>query len=137
MEEHHQLSDTEFAEQFSRATLKPALFSHEAHLRLAWIHLRRYGKHQAEQNIPEQLQHFVTSLGARDKYNATLTLAAVKAVHHFILKSRSDNFPDFIREFPQLKHNFKGLLACHYGFDIYRSERAKREFLTPDLLPFD
>ena len=52
-------------------------------------------------------------------------------------KSDSDNFKDFITEFPRLNYNFKELMNFHYGFDIYNSEKAKREFLKPDLVPFD
>jgi len=55
----------------------------------------------------------------------------------FCLKSKLDNFRDFIEEFPRLKYNFKDLLAQHYGIDIFNSEIAKCSFLEPDLLPFD
>lgn len=137
MEEHFSLSDTEFEQQFNNCVLNPAIFSHEAHLRLAWINIDRYGIEQAEKNIPIQLQKFVRFVGAADKYNKTLTIAAIKAVYHFMLKSKSENFQGFIAEFPRLKNNFKELMSCHYGFDIYHSKKAKVEFLEPDLLPFD
>lgn len=39
MENHFQLSDTEFEEQFKACTLDSGLFNPEAHLRLAWIHV--------------------------------------------------------------------------------------------------
>jgi hypothetical protein len=42
-----------------------------------------------------------------------------------------------MNEFPRLKTNFRELMACHYGFDIYTSEKAKMKYLEPDLLPFD
>ena len=137
MENHFKLSDSEFEEQFENCKLDPSIFSHEAHLRLAWIHIKNYGIEKAIQNVQAQLQNFVNHVGAKDKYNVTLTIAAVKAVYHFMLKSESDNFKDFIEEFPRLKHNFKELLNCHYGIDILNSERAKAKFLEPDLIPFD
>jgi hypothetical protein len=108
-----------------------------AHLRLAWINIVRYGIEKAEENIQSQLQKFVAHVGAKEKYNTTLTIAATKAVYHFKLKSKSDNFKGFIAEFPRLKTNFKDLMASHYGFDIYHSEKAKTAFLEPDILPFD
>jgi len=76
------------------------------------------------------------SLNATDKYNKTLTIAAIKSVSHFIQKSKSENFQDFIQEFPRLKNNFKSLIAQHYQIDIFNSNKAKSEFLKPDLLPF-
>ena len=39
MQDHRQLTDQEFSAQFEQTTLDAALFNHEAHLRLAWIHL--------------------------------------------------------------------------------------------------
>ncbi len=137
MEQHFQLSDTEFEYQFDRCILSPTYFTHEAHLRLAWIMIKKYGMERAEKRIQIKLLQFVEAAGARDKYNTTLTLAAMKAVHHFMLKLNVNSFSDFINEFPRLKYNFKELMACHYGFDIYNSKKAKDHYLKPDLLPFD
>lgn len=134
---HLQLDDQEFEQQFRTCTLSPDLFNHEAHIRLAWIHLKKYGQEQAMQNIEDQLLYFVDNLGARDKFNKTLTIAAIKAVHHFMLKSEAVYFKDFIEEFPRLKYNFKELMSYHYRIDIFNSKKAKTKFLEPDLLPFD
>ena len=136
METHFDLSDDSFEKQFRDLTLNPALFNHEAHLRLAWIHIKRYGVEQAVENICSQLLAFVNAAGARDKYNKTLTVAAVRAVNHFIGRSAAGNFQDFILEFPRLKYHFKELMASHYGIDIYHSAKAKQEYLEPDLLAF-
>ena len=137
MEKHFALSDSIFKEQFVNCELNPSDFTHEAHLRLAWIKINDCGIEQAEMEIQTELQKFVEFAGAKDKYNTTLTIAAIKAVYHFMLKSQSKNFQDFITEFPRLKYNFKDLMDCHYGFDIYNSEKAKMEYLEPDLIPFD
>lgn len=136
MEAHYKLSDTEFEEQFIDCKLDPSIFSHEGHLRLAWININQYGLEQAEENIQSQLQNFVEFAGAKDKYNTTLTIAAIRAVGHFMAKSNAVNFKDFIEEFPQLKNNFKTLIESHYSFDVFNSLKAKAEFLEPDLLPF-
>ncbi|WP_347921747.1 hypothetical protein [Pontimicrobium sp. SW4] len=137
MNNHYQFNDEAFELQFRNGTLNPSLFNHEAHIRLAWIHVVKYGIEQALINVDSQLFNYVCSLGAQDKYNKTVTIAAVKAVYHFILKSKSNNFKDFISEHPRLKANFKDLLAQHYNIDIFNSETAKSSFLEPDLLPFD
>jgi hypothetical protein len=137
MEKHFDFPDSEFEKGFKNCTLNPEIFSHEAHLRLAWIHITKYGEEAAIQNICSQLIRFVEFVGAKGKYNQTLTIAAIKAVHHFIKKSRSNTFQDFIFEFPQLKYNFKDLMNTHYKVDIFKSEIAKKKFLEPDLVPFD
>ncbi|NNK76184.1 MAG: hypothetical protein HKP42_08980 [Maribacter sp.] len=137
MEKHFGLTDLKFEQQFKSCELDPALFSHEAHLRLAYIHIKKYGIKKAIENVCNQLVAYVSHLGATDKYNTTLTVAAVKAVYHFMQRSAASNFKDFIAEFPQLKFEFKRLMQCHYGFDIFNSKKAKITFLEPDLLPFD
>ncbi|WP_338876731.1 hypothetical protein WBJ53_13840 [Spirosoma sp. SC4-14] len=137
MKTHSALTDPEFEQQFARCLLDPSLFSHEAHLRLAWIHIHNYGVGQAIENITQQLQSFVAALGASDKYNETVTVAAIRAVYHFMLNSNTDTFSDFILENPRLKFNFRELLACHYQTDIFSSERARKQYLEPELLPFD
>ncbi|WP_437368575.1 hypothetical protein [Maribacter litoralis] len=137
MNTHYSLTDLDFEEQFKRGILNPEIFDHESHLRLAWLHINKYGVKKAEEHIHDQLFAYVSHLGAGHKYNKTLTIASVKAVYHFMLRSKSDTFKNFILEFPRLKHNFKNLLNAHYGFDIFNSDSAKKEFLEPDLLPFD
>ena len=137
MERHVELSDILFEEQFSNGSLNPAIFSHEAHLRLAWIHINRYGIDRAIENICTQLQDYVEFLGVKDKYNATVTIAAIRAVYHFMLKSETKDFQRFIAENERLKFNFKELVGYHYVTDIFKSEKAKMEYLEPELLPFD
>lgn len=137
MEKHFDLTNAELERQFENCELDPSIFSHEAHLRLAWIHIHQYGIEKALLQIPNQLINFTAYHGAKNKYNKTLTIAAIKAVYHFMLRSKSGHFEDFIKEFPRLKYNFKELIAAHYQMDIFHSEKAKSEFLEPDLLPFD
>lgn len=136
MNSHSELSDDRFEAAFQNCGLDPALFNHEAHLRLAWIHVTKYGEAKAIDNITSQLFSFVVSLGAIHKYNKTLTIAAIKAVNHFIGRSGADNFDEFIQQFPRLKFNFKELMGSHYGIDIFNSAIAKQQYLEPDLLPF-
>ena len=130
-------SDYSFLDRFVKCEIDPSDFSHVAHLRLAWINICLYGIKKAEVLIQQQIQNYVTFLGAEDKYNTTLTIAATKAVYHFMLKSKSHNFIDFIEEFPRLEKDFKSLLDTHYSFNIIHSDIAKTEFIEPDLMPFD
>lgn len=137
MKSHFELNDIQFEQQFNSCELDPTLFTHEAHLRLAYIYIRAYGHDVAIKHVCNQLAAYVTHLGANDKYNITLTVAAVKAVYHFMQKSKADDFKGFITEFPQLKFEFKRLMQSHYDFDIFNSKKAKKTFLEPNLLPFD
>ena len=135
-ERHYRYSDAEYAERFAKGTLRPGLFTHEAHLRLAWIHIRQHGLEQAIENMNAQILAFAIANGARDNFNRTVTTAAVYTMHHFMQRSQSDDFPGLLAEFPRLKTDFKGLLAAHYSSDIFRSKEAKAQFIEPDLAPF-
>ncbi len=137
MEAHTQLSDTAFEKQFQEGTFDPALFTHEAHLRLAWLYISKYGVAATIPKICAEIRYFAAQNGAPDKFNQTLTEAAVKAVYHFMLKSKTESFQEFVAEFPRLKYRFKDLMAAHYSFDIYNNPVAKQRFLAPDLEPFD
>jgi hypothetical protein len=137
MKSHFDLSDSEFESQFADTSINPSLYCHEAHLRLAWIHITKYGVEKAIKGICTQIQTFAKAHGEGDKYNMTVTTAAIRTVYHFMLKSKSENFHVFILEFPRLKNKFKQLLDSHYSIDIFNSDKAKRGFLQPDKLPFD
>ena len=137
MQDHFQLNDLEFLKQFKNTSLGPELFTHEAHIRFAYLHIHEYGIDKAISNVSDQILNYATSLGAEHTFNKTVTIAAVKAVYHFMLKSEAEGFKGFITEFPRLKYNFKEILSQHYNIDIYNSDIAKSTFLEPDLIPFD
>ena len=137
MEPHYQFTDDEFEKQFKFGLLHPSYFSHEAHLRLAWIHITKYGLENAIENVTSQLKSYTDIHGVRTKYNETVTVAAVRAVFHFILTSETTDFRGFLRENPRLNFDFKKLLGYHYAFNIFNSDKAKNKYLEPDLLPFD
>jgi len=137
MQTHTHLCDHDFEQQFANCTLDPGLFTHEAHLRLAWIHLQKYGTAQAAQNLCQQIDRFDRTFGDGTKFNATVTVAAVKIVEHFSRKATATTFEALLTEFPRLKTNFLDLLHTHYGFDIFRNLEAQQQYLEPDLLPFD
>ncbi|MEM8487708.1 MAG: hypothetical protein AAF564_19305 [Bacteroidota bacterium] len=134
MKSHRELSDADFAAQFENCTLIPQLFNHEAHLRLAWIHIKQHGVDRAADNLCSQIKTFDKTFDDGTKFNTTVTVAAVKAVHHFMQRSSTTDFPAFIAENQQLINNFKGLIATHYSIDVFSAPHAKHTFIEPDLM---
>lgn len=114
MEKHFELSDAEFEARFAACTLPVADFTHRAHLRLAWIHLGKYGLLKAEANILAQLEAFVAHAGAEGKYDPALTRAAVRAVHHFMSQSKAGDFNGFLAENPRLITKFREIANAFY-----------------------
>jgi hypothetical protein len=135
MQPHFSLTDAEFERLFEAGSLDPYLFTHEAHIRLAWIHIYNYGLDKACYNIVNQLQDYVKALGAEGKFNLTLTIASLKVIDHFMGKSDAGSFEDFIAEFPRLNTHFRELLAQHYSGDIFAGE-AGYNYQAPDLMAF-
>lgn len=131
-----ELSDSEFIEHFVSCTFNPKLFNHEAHLRLAWLYIRKHGIKKSKKIIQSQLFKYDEIVGKGEKFHTTLTVASIEIVNHFMEKSKSNSFIDFIEEFPRLRTNFKDLISAHYSFDICSSEKARAEYLEPDLLSF-
>ncbi|WP_268124456.1 hypothetical protein [Roseivirga pacifica] len=136
-EKHYKFSDEVFEAEFAQKTLSAVHFTHEAHLRLAWIHLQKYGLQKAQEHLTEQIKAYAENLGIYDKYNETLTIAAIRMVEHFRLRKPTDSFPELLAEFPQLKTDFKALLESHYSFDVFKNKEARARFIEPDLLQFD
>jgi len=137
MQDHYKLSDVEFEKQFSDCTLNPKIFTHEAHLRLAWLHIKKYGVDEAVENVKTQIKSYVDFLGEANKYKETVTIVGVKIVHHFMTKKDTAGFAQFINTNKQLLNNFKGLILSHYETNIFESEIAKHSFIEPDKLSFD
>lgn len=136
VKDHKQFTDDELEEKFESFQLKPGMFSHEAHLRLAHIHITKYGAATAEKNMVNQIKGYAESLGVFDKFNKTVTIASVRTMNHFLNKSKSSSFQELTRLHPELLHDFKGILRQHYSFNVFGDKRAKQEFVEPDLMPF-
>lgn len=136
MEKHYRFSDAVYEQKFRENKFPPLYFSHEAHLRLAYIHLRKYGLEQAIENMCTQIYDFAIKYGATMKFNATVTYASLQIMYTYMNKASSDNFADMMVEFPHLLRDFKGEIKRHYSWDVFRSPEAKKTIHQPDLEPF-
>lgn len=137
MEKHYQYSDERILFAMENSALDPEVFSHEAHLRWGWLLLENNVLGEAIEKACSQLRRYTQHLGVLDKYNETVTIAAMRAIHHFRLKSNADNFRDFISEASRLKTSFRELMESHYSENIFKSPKAKKQYLEPDKAPFD
>lgn len=136
MTNHFDYDDVAFERSFADGSLPPEVFDHEAHLRLAFIHIRKYGTDQAVENLLRQIKNFDEAHGGGKKFHFTVTVASIRMVDHFMRESSATNFSDFISRFPKLLSSFSQLLLSHYSEEKIQEEKAKNMFLPPDLLPF-
>lgn len=133
---HLSLTDEEFLTQFADCSLNPKMFSHEAHIRLAWLQVNQYGVDAAKSNITYQLKAYADHLKVK-LYHVTITIMAVQAVADFIEKDKktsspTKNFLAFIAKYPELINDFKQVINTYYSFDIFSHATAKTEFIVPD-----
>ena len=130
------IEEQNFLNRFLKGQISPSDFSHERHLKLAWIYIIQYGEQVAIEKFSEDLFQFVKNIGEESIFNLTLTVASIKIVSHYMAKSNSSSFSFFLLEFPQLNQNFKSLIHAHYSPNIINSLRAKSELIEPDIIPF-
>jgi hypothetical protein len=131
------IDDEAFLIAFRDATLPPAAFTHEAHLWLAWLHLRRSPPDRAIHEVQEQIQRYARHLGALTKYHCTLTVAAMKLVQVRMTTDEGISFDSFIKGHPELMTRFRELVGRHYTDERLASSEARMHYLEPDLIPFD
>ena len=107
---HTELTDDEFEKEFRDLTLDPSLFNHEAHLRLGWIHITKYGQEKAIENICSQIRAFDLKHGDGTKFNRILTEKSIQVLSTFISESDSNDFNELIQNHPALRTDFMNLI---------------------------
>ena len=136
MEKHKRFSDEVYEQKFREGKFPPLYFSHEAHLRLAYIHLEKYGLEQSIENMCTQIYDFAIKYDATTKFNATVTYASLQIMYHYMNNGESSNFSELMEELPHLLIDFKGEIHKHYSWDVFRSPEAKAKIHHPDLEAF-
>ncbi len=128
------MTDSTFLTRFRNLTLHPELFTHKAHIRLAWLQINLNGLEAAIKNCCMQISAFASFHGDDQKFNETITTASIYAVHHFM--DNESSFDEFIERNPQLLSDLKALINSHYSYDIFAAENARLLFIEPDVQPF-
>ena len=134
--ERHGLSqeDREFRSAFEACAVAPSEFTHAAHVRLAYVYLVESDVESAVQRMREALLSFIERNGIpRSKFHETITRAWVLAVRHFMGKSGSTSFADFIARNPKLLDS--KIMLTHYSASVLFSPDARASFVEPDLDP--
>lgn len=131
-----ELDDDGFLDAFRSGSLPLSSFTHEAHLRLGWLHLTREPLEAAVENVAQEIQHFVRVYGKEDKYHHTLTVAALHILASRIRSSEIRSFRSFMDRNPDLLTDLKALVGQHYSAERLSSPEAASRWVKPDLRPF-
>ena len=134
--DRHELSqeDRDFRSAFEACAVAPSQFTHEAHVRLAYVYLVESDVESAVQRMREALLTFIEHKGIpRSKFHETMTRAWVLAVRHFMDGSTSASSTDFIARNQELLDS--KIMLTHYSASVLFSPDARVSFVEPDLDP--
>lgn len=141
MSDRSSLDDAQLLEHFEQASLTVDQFSHRAHVRVAWILLRRDGFDGAMEALRAGLPRLLTAFGIADTptqgYHETTTQAflilvdtTMRAYESEMASADSDAFCE---AHPQLLSS--KILRLYYAPEHRMKPETKHRFLEPDLAP--
>ncbi|MDX1442641.1 MAG: hypothetical protein R3270_02555 [Gammaproteobacteria bacterium] len=129
------MNDQEFITALEDCSLDKRYFNHRGHLRAAWLYLDRYPVNEAAEHCARSIQRYANHLGATDKFHVTLTRAFMHIIAELRASHPATNWEDFLSQCPDLVEEPRRLIARHYSDDVLDSEKARTEFVAPDLAP--
>jgi hypothetical protein len=133
---HRKLDNDAFELAFANKEFRPGWFTHEAHIRLAFIHIKKYGYTRALSNIREQIRGFAENLGIYDKYHDTVTVAAVIMTAEAMENTKHSSFQLFIEHDGAYLLNFKDLLNEYYSYNLFKDQKSRTHWVAPDKRSF-
>lgn len=131
------MTDEEFLDLFLTCKLPASEWTHEAHIRLAWLML-------SSKPYPDALSSIRDGIGAyNDKvlkktlaYHETITVAFTRLIARGRKQlTESHSFSDFKLAHPLLFDRTLTALLRHYRRETLFSSEARAGFVSPDLLP--
>jgi hypothetical protein len=129
---HTDLEDEGLVTQLEAGTLAPALFNHEAHIRIGYLYLCDGNFTSALDRMRQSLTNFTIIVGAEGKYHETITAAYLALINeHLQRDGDAGGWPGFIAQHPDLLAS--DLLSRYYDSDILKSDLARSTFVLPKL----
>ena len=132
------MSDDEFLEAFEACTLPRELWTHEAHVRMAWLYLTQQPFEEATAKVCDGIRRYNASLGNHSGYHETVTRGYVSLISHRIRSGspRAESFEVFRSENADLLDRKNPPLLRHYRSETLESPTARATFVAPDREPF-
>lgn len=140
------MTHKEFLKAFEAATLPRSAWTHEAHVRMAWLYVSRFpfsvALEKAKAGIQRLNQSFASTGTAPCKpaeaqrsagYHDTLTTAFVRVIAGRV--EPGEGFPDFRERNPDLFDKSLSAVRKHYTKKLLFSAKARKAFVEPDRAP--
>ncbi len=127
------MTDDEFLTAFEAAAFTRPEWTHEAHVRMAWLYLSRCGPAEALERVRGGIQKLNARIGSPDGYHETITVAFVRVIGSRL--TSGEDFPHFRDRNPDLFDRTLVALLRHYTKHRLHCPEARRVFIDPDLEP--
>ncbi|MBX9789769.1 MAG: hypothetical protein K2Y37_12700 [Pirellulales bacterium] len=130
------MTDEEFLAAFEQCTLPEKEWTHRAHVRMAWIYLRRGSLAAMLPVVRRGIQRYNATLNKHLGYHEMITRGFVILIADRIGRGAGGmSFESFCAENPDLLDNKLTALLAHYRRETLFSPAAREGFVTPDLRP--
>jgi len=132
------MSDDDFLAAFEDCRISMDQWNHEAHVRMAWLYLRRMPVEVALPIVRQGLQRYSASLGKTGAYHETITVAFLELIGQEVAREpEADDFAGFSRRHPRFLDRSMSVLLEFYSRDRLFSHEARARFVEPDLATWD
>jgi hypothetical protein len=129
------MTDEDFLAAFEARTIPKAEWTHEAHVRMAWLYLTRLPFAAALDRIRDGIRRYNAAVGS-DGYHETITVAFTRLIHSRLAGAETEgDFPAFRARHPDLFVGRASLLERHYDPVTLASPKARWQFVEPDRDP--
>ena len=128
------MTDVEFLSAFEGCSLSEQLWTHEAHVRMAWLYLRRKPLSEVIPVVREGIKRYNASLKKPLAYHETITRAFVYLINHRMQRGDTSlSFAEFCDENPNLLDRKLTGLLMYYRKETLFSQAAREAFVEPDI----
>lgn len=131
------MSNDDFLNAFERCTLPGSAWTHEAHIRMAWLYLMRYDESTALLHIRTGILRYNANVTKKaGAYHETITVAYTRLVaDRLTALPRDHRFDDFKVISNDLLDRTMTALLVYYSRERLFSDTARAQFIPPDLKP--
>lgn len=128
------MTATELTRALETGEIKNEGFHHFSHLHVAWVYLSGSSSlEEAAAKISETLRRFAAAAGKAEKYHETITQFWMRLLAYFRDSAPDRELTSILQTNPELLE--KDLPLQYYSRETLFSDRARKEWVEPDLKP--
>lgn len=128
------MTHDEFLTSFETCTLPRADWTHKAHVRMAWLYIKRHGFETALKKAREGIQRYNAHNGNLTGYRETETQFFMRLISSRVRTGDSkQDFHDFCEQNPDLFDGSNPPRRKYYSDALWRSPETWTGFVLPDL----